>query len=260
MREQIDLIEAGDWRMLIVLDACRADVFREVTGGGECVQSPGGCTPRWLAAVGPRFASMGAVYFNANPVVTREARRRKLGLDLRDVWRDAWFWVSAGDLRIPSVHPMTVTSAVMRELSTLRGRPIVVHYLQPHSPYIGNPPLAMARWSNGKGLQGACHKLPRPDRAIRRGELTREGLLKAYRGNLLLAWDAARYLAGQVEGPTVITADHGECLCEPEVDGKFGHEDGWRYPVLRRVPWLVIDGVRDERLTTQQKLEALGYA
>ena len=155
---------------------------------------------------------------------------------------------------------MTVTSAVMRELAGLRGRPIVVHFLQPHSPYIGNPPLAMARWSKGKGLQGACHKLPRPDRAIQRGELTREELMAAYRGNLLLAWDAARYLAGQVQGPTVITSDHGECLCEPEVDGKFGHEDGWRYPVLREVPWLVIDGTPVERLSTLQKLEALGYA
>ncbi len=268
MRDQIDLLEATDWRVLIVLDACRADVFRAVTGRGETVRSPAVCTAGWIAAVGPLLAERDPLYFSANPVVDREVARRGLALELVSVWRDHWGRFTPE--RIPSVHPMSVNGVVLTHLALGRagGRPLVVHYLQPHSPYVGAAPLAMSRWGrSGDPFGRACHGLPRPDRAARRGELDWPTLGRAYRANLELAWDAARQLsealgrAGRASR-VVVTSDHGEMLGEPLEPGgppAFGHEGHWRHALLRTVPWLVVEPA-SRTVPLRRKLEALGYA
>jgi hypothetical protein len=140
---------------------------------------------------------------------------------------------------------------------------MVVHYLQPHGPYIGCPPLAAARWGRGEHpLYAGCHQLPRPDQLVRQGRITWQEVHAAYMGNLRLAWDAARQLCDRLPGRKIVTADHGELLGEDE---RFGHEPGWgeRYPLLREVPWLAVeegdDLGSDAASTTRQKLEALGY-
>jgi hypothetical protein len=270
---QLELLRRTDWAALIVLDACRADVFHETTAGEPALappassltaRSPGVCTPAWLAAVGPLLAERNALYFTANPVVDREVRRRGLGLDLVSVWRRHWARFTSR--KIPSVHPFSVNGVVLTwaELGRLARRPIVVHYLQPHSPYVGEVPLAMARWGRTTDpLGSACHRLPRPDRAARDGRLDWGLLRRAYRANLALAWRAALHLARSLDaaplrpGPVVVTADHGELLGE---DGRFGHECHWEHEALRRVPWLVLGPERGEGAATEAKLRALGYA
>lgn len=263
MREQLQLLRETDWDALLVLDACRADCFREVClKGAETVRSPGVCTAQWIAAAGPTLLERGALYFSANPVVDREVARRGLDLELVSVWDRHWGRFTRH--RVPSVHPMSVNGVVLthEEMGLLKGRPAVVHYLQPHSPYIGEAPLAMARWGRSRHEFGrACHALPRPDSAARRGKLNWEVLRRAYGANLRLAWNAALMLARSLSGRVVVTADHGELLGE---DGRFGHEGHWRHDALLQVPWLELkaqsESPQAEGNGMKRKLEALGYA
>jgi len=266
MELQADLIERVPWQSLIVLDACRADYFRKaVRGGPEAVGSPrivrsaAPCTAVWLREVGPLLADRNALYFTANPVVDREVSRMQVPLDLVSVWRDHWAHLTPG--RIPSVHPWAVNGVVQahRRLGALAGRPCVVHYLQPHSPYIGDVPLKMSRWGrSGNSFGRACHGLPRPDRAARSGNLNWALLRRAYRANLRLVWTAALHLARSLSGPVVMTADHGEVLGEH--GGRFGHECHWTFDQLLEVPWLPLPEPSSSSPSVQQKLEALGYA
>ncbi len=272
MREQLIALREEDWDVLIVLDACRADTFAETCAVAEVVRAAGPCTPAWIRAAGPLLQERGAVYFSANPVVDREVRKcgldlpagRQAGIEMVPVWQSQWGRFTAH--QIPSVHPLSVNGVVAAhvQMGRLEGRPLVVHYVQPHSPYIGAVPLAFARWGGAGAPAGgefgeACHKLRRPGRAVKRGEITWEQLRAAYRANLELVWHAARLLASQLAPRRVIvTSDHGELLGE---DGKFGHECGYTgYEELWRVPWLCLEGSRLEQETTGQKLEALGYA
>jgi len=268
MKHQLDILCSCPWDVLIVLDACRADCFGALASnagvpGPEAVRSPAVCTARWVARVGPILADMGVLYFTANPVVDRECRKLGLELELVSVWQSQWGRFT--EQGIPSVHPLSVNGIVSgyRQLGLLDGRRAVVHYLQPHSPYIGSPPLAVARWgTSGHDFGRACHRLHRPDRLVKRHALDAGLLRRAYEGNLRLVWHAARLLAREMAGTVVVTADHGECLCEPEVDGNFGHECHWQYPALYEVPWLVVsetDG-GDESASIHAKLQALGYA
>ena len=239
-----------------------------------CCRSPGNCTAGWLGKTRELMQERNPFHFCANPVCARENEKQKLGMRLFDVWRSSW--AEFGSDRIPSVHPMSVNATVFacRDLGRLRF-PILVHYLQPHSPYIGSPPLAMSRWGRGTCyLSKRCHDLVHPDRAVADGRVSWPEVREAYLGNLRLAWDAVLALAREMEGRRiVVTSDHGELLGEH--GGKFGHEANWREPQLYEVPWLelsreaysaeassaakagqVADSSQD---TTKQKLEALGY-
>ena len=154
------LLRETDWDVLIVLDACRADYFREVCSPeAEVVRSPGNCTPAWIAKVAPLLAQRQVLYFSANPVVDREIAKRgpaRQGeaLDLVPLWERLWSRLT--HLSIPSVHPWAAVGAVqgcMEDLPAGRVegpgpracRAVVVHLLQPHSPYVGAFPLAVGR-------------------------------------------------------------------------------------------------------------------
>ena len=257
MKQQIDLLRSTPWDVLVILDACRWDAFQRVVGDGQAVRSPANCTPAWCNAVLPILQARGARYVTANPVVNRTYG--DTALPIVSVWHDHWARFHAE--RIPTVHPMSTTALGILKAANTKA-PVVVHYMQPHSPYIGTPPLAAARISDGqRGPTHAMSKLERPDRLVEQGALTWEDVRAAYRGNLRLAWEAVQALldglaqAGRAGALVVITADHGEVLGER---GRFGHEAHWVDDVLYRVPWLErrvggeIDSIRD-------RLEALGY-
>lgn len=256
MRDQTDLLRDVPWDVLVVLDACRADAFHNVTGVGECVHSPAQCTQRWIKAVAPLLRR--PIYFNANPVVTRENQREKLGLTTLNLWES--LWGNFTHLSIPSVHPMSVTSAVWTWLTcrpAAKGSRLVVHYLQPHSPFIGNPPLKLTRW--GRGMHPfviECHDLKRPEKAIRDGTVSWPDVREAYIGNLRLAWESVNILFKVLKGRRiVVTSDHGELLGE---EGRFGHECNWTNRELFEVPWLEVTRTKEVE-STEEKLKALGY-
>ena len=308
MKDQLTLLRETPWDVLVILDACRADAFQQMLKHSreqradsrqqatntvlpaagcpppaDCCRSPGNCTADWLTAVAPMLVERGVRYFSANPVVDREIAKSRLGIKSIPLWKYLWGHFTPD--HIPSVHPLCVNGAVLqwvRDRQALQHNtsldmvsPVVVHYLQPHSPYIGSPPLALGRWGRGKGaLHQACHGLMQPQAAVERGLTTWPEVREAYLGNLRLAWDAVLALAREMEGRRiVVTSDHGELLGEH--GGKFGHEANWREPQLYEVPWLelsreaysaeassaakagqVADSSQD---TTKQKLEALGY-
>ena len=274
MRNQVDLIQSGEWDTLIVLDACRADalqmIARKYPWPGEkeieVVRSPAACTQIWIERLGRYFEENLGYYFSANPVVERTAAKRKFKLLTWSVW--AKHWARFTEQQIPSVHPMTVNGAVLTAKTLIDADDrwpsearVVVHYLQPHSPYIGSPPLKMTQWGHGNHpFDAECSVLPNPAEAVREKKLTWPGLREAYMGNLALVWEAARVLVANLPGERiVITSDHGEVLGEH--GGLFGHECSWPYDELFNVPWLELrGGPRGEPETVVKKLEALGYA
>ena len=264
MNDQMYLIESVPWDVLIVLDACRADAFEQAcTIVAHRVQSPGCCTGQWLCAMAQMLRARDVLYYTANPIVDRENGTQDLRLRLASLWQR--HWGRFGSDAIPSVHPMSVTAVVLEDWHTGTWcGPRVVHYLQPHCPYIGEPPLNAGRWySNNRPLGTPIGHLRE---MIASGELSWPTVRQAYLGNLRLAWDAVRNLVAALDGlRIVITADHGNLLGE---GGLYGHEPNWKgKPELHTVPWLdVVGGKRigepqppAEERATQAKLEALGY-
>lgn len=237
MRKQKELLRAVHWNALVILDACRADSWARHDPGAETVRSMAPITFRWVPQLHALYPEERVLYVTANPVVDRELRKRKANnFRLISVWRDGWG--RYGPLRLPTVHPATVND-VVRLYVEAHGRPrrMVVHYIQPHMPYVGAPSLPYADW--GGCANSACarelHRLKHPKRAVAEGLTTREAVRAAYEANVDLVAEWAKGLIAELRGTVVLTSDHGELLGE---DGRYGHAKG-DHPVLRRVPWRV---------------------
>jgi hypothetical protein len=100
-----------------------------------------------------------------------------------------------------------------------------------------------------------------------------ENVVDSYRATIPAVTDIVVGLANQLDGKTVITADHGE-LFTAGLRAKLGidqHKARLRFPGLVYVPWAEIDGQRREitdgtlsktdvdETAVEQRLEDLGY-
>ncbi|NLW49403.1 MAG: methyltransferase domain-containing protein [Candidatus Brocadiaceae bacterium] len=264
----------SEWNVLIVLDACRAEAFRRVIDPRvRTVRSLAPCTRVWVHEFGRLTARRtdwpDILWVTANPVIDRDCAACGVrGVRLLSAWRTRWD--RHGAAGIPTVHPDALGDELRAYLAA-HGQParMIVHYMQPHAPYIGSPELGAGRTGTARDpfLQ-ALRRLPDPEEAVLRGELDWGEVRRAYDGNLRLVWESVRGLLPHLKGRAIVTADHGELLGE---DGHFGHECRWSTELLRRVPWWEHDGGAFEpapiRLETPQpaddlireRLRALGY-
>ena len=266
--DQKQLLIDTDWDVLIVLDACRVDSFREHCGECKVVRSRGERTRTWARRTAHVLNEKHAIVFSGNPVLGGENERRKLGLHIVEVWKDHWGYFSKRN--VPACHAMSVNAMLIEWLRRgwLNQHKIVAWYLQPHTPFIGDPPLPLERrascWSNMAKKDGV--QLIRPGKGIRNGKTSWEEIRRAYVGNLKIGWDAARYLIGKLSGRIIVTSDHSELLGEGDC---FGHEPGWgpKYPQLYEVPWAEFEGggmaeldrKKDESVLRHERLRVLGY-
>ncbi|MFC4356333.1 hypothetical protein ACFO0N_00050 [Halobium salinum] len=259
-----------EWDVLLVLDACRVDLLRQVAalGGypfldrpGELV-SVGSSSIEWLSRTfdeDHREAARETAYVTGNPFSQRVLSEADLHV-LDEVWRYGW-----DDERgtIPARALTDRAVATHREFGPDR---MIVHYMQPHFPSVPDPltgGMNAETLGEGKGWEDPWEKL-------RRGELSFERVWRSYARNLEYVLDDVALLLRSLDADrVVITADHGNAAGEW---GVYGHPKV-PIPVLRNVPWYETsardDGEyepeleRPERGGTEEgvedKLSALGY-
>lgn len=230
-----------DWRVLLVLDACRWDVWNNMFACGERVYSHRSCTNRWIDHLG-RAVDWSDVYgITANPIISS---RTPPTMDrCEPVWDDRWRTING----VPTVDPYDVTDRVLAALR--RGESSVyAHYIQPHGPYPKVDPSVPIYGIGGDDAddaldvsdQGIPNEFVAEDAVIEAISdsdhwLTREHLREAYRANLRWVWDAIQPL---FEYDVVVTADHGEFLGERVAgEGRYGHPCHTPHETLLAVPW-----------------------
>lgn len=248
-----------DWDSLIVLDACRADLFEEVADLDAFdeyrrVTSNASNTTPWTQK---NFAgkSLGdLVYITANPVTSKVAPN--VFHELREVWVDGYNPDSH------SILPEPVVQETLDARDDHGDKRLIVHFVQPHMPFVPRPNLVYrTHWRPGH-VEG-----PEPDppnnvwHALELGEVGRDEVWEGYRENLQFVLDDAIELARELPGRTVIMSDHGNMLGGRTIPPirVFGHPPGLRCPELVRVPWAVIKGddrpeIVDEGAASQTKM------
>jgi hypothetical protein len=269
-----DPVLGADWDLLVVLDACRADLFESVVGGGDydisvgaTRISPGSASTEWLdavfgAAAPDALADLG--YVTGNPYTDARLSGSALGY-LDEVWRYAW------DDALGTIPPRPITD---RAIAAGRERDLdrlVVHYMQPHFPPVTADPDA----GEGEGL-AADEWGDRPVSVwedLRLGGSV-ESAWAAYRRNLERVLADVEVLLSNVDAErAVVTADHGNAFGERYI---YGHPEGVDLPCLREVPWSVTsaadrgtrtpaaydripDGDADTDAGVDDRLSSLGY-
>lgn len=220
---QKKLIEQEEWDYLIVLDGCSYDYFKRVNsiqGKLSCVISAATGTGFWAMRTWTR--NYDAVYISANPHINSSgyapvahAGRIKLFnpsnfRKVIDVWDEGW--------NEDCVFPETVNSYTISNLYPH----MIIHYLQPHAPFIGDVKLPVA--SPGKVRKWLAEN-----------NLGAEYYREAYISNLKGVLTAVKSLLPYLDGKVVITADHGYW---DGSNGNFCHEPYGSY--LHKVPWLEV--------------------
>jgi hypothetical protein len=223
------------------------------------------------------------VYITANPFVGLiEHNTFHAVISLLDDW----------DTEQQTVLPATVVDAVESFYDDYSDKRLVIHFMQPHQPYLGKQADAIKSsieahtdaigWNNEKRTS--------PDQSVKRPggmrhyeaavnpeiDVTREDVWEAYLETLEIALEHVERLFETLDGKTVLTADHGELLGEcPYICSipKYGHFRGEWIEQLRVVPWFIIDSGERRTITTEpperydtideeqldEKLGALGY-
>jgi len=242
---------AEDWDNLVLLDGCRYDVFAEentITGDLQHRISSGSDSGEFIEANFRGRDLHDTVYVTANPWVHEiESGTFYRVVDL--INRD-----SCWDADVGTVRPETVVSETEKILDDFEDKRVIVHFMQPHYPFLGETGRSL---DFGRGIYGDRHTEYEIGTdvwtALRdRGAPARERVRRAYRENLRLVLPHVRELISLLGGKTVVSADHGNMLGErliPIPVRGYGHPPGVHVPQLVRIPWHVVE--RGERRTVE---------
>lgn len=229
-------IPTADWDNLVVLDACRYDLFVEhntLPGVLEARRSKGSHTVEFLHANFGGRRLHDTVYVTATP----QFHRHREALDAAfhatvDVWHEGGWDDDAG-----TVRPETMTQYAKEAAAAFPDKRLLVHYLQPHYPFLtADGALGADRLSDGEGSD-IWGRLARGT-----AEVSADTVREAYAANLDAALPHVAEFLDAVDGRSVVTADHGNMLGErarPVPIREWGHPPGVYTPELVQVPWLV---------------------
>lgn len=221
-------VPSQDWDNLIVLDACRYDAFEQVNtipGSLEKVTSKGSKTGEWVTE---NFSGdhQDIVYVSGNPHVS-DKKYDFMGygvsyLDGSEHFHDCITAFLEDDAGKGVVLPETVKKKAVKANEDYPEKRLITHFMQPHIPFIGEPSIM---WETD-GIERLSDFFRHPD------------AWEAYLGNLELVLQHVEEILEELEGKTVITADHGELFGEK---GLYGHREGVYTKELVEVPWLTVD-------------------
>jgi len=274
-----------DWDLLLLLDACRVDAMREVAPEYEFIESVDsiwsvGSSSHEFICHTYRNEYLDEIrdtkLISTNPNVPRVFEQGTTppgSYSVPLMWAD-WDLVDKDDFGLLwQIHkhdyeeyfspppPGFVTDHVIRSGREFDYDRTIVHYFQPHIPYMQGP-YAESRKPNEKEAH--------PWTAIRSGRATKDEIWKLYLDNLRFVLDSIERLLENYDAEkVVISADHGDLMGEL---GAYGHPEGFPHPNLKKVPWVETSAV-DERTSTptvdierqrteidvDQQLRDLGY-
>jgi len=227
-------VSEQDWDNLIILDACRYDVFQESDhpeGELTSVRSLGSKTGEFLKA---NFAEphSDTVYVSANPQIQLHDIERYFYETIR-LWESHW------DENHRTVPPDTVAEQALATQCQYPNKRLIVHFVQPHYPFLGETGKDIDHGTMiGDGLIAEERSYPTVWERLERGDLSRETAWQAYEENLELTLPHVRTLLDGLIGRSVVTSDHGNAFGEWAL---YGHPAQRHIRSLVRVPWLVVD-------------------
>jgi len=244
------------WDILILLDAMRYDVFEmfnNIKGKLKKVESLNTGTWMWLR---DNFTKPypELIYVSGNPMVTNfklSKINREHFFTIVDAWDIGW------DEELNGVRPDTITRIGINTIKKYPDKRIIIHYLQPHFPWLEHPQGNKGRgllleWTENKEKKH-LQEMNIDERKrfqgimwdyVKRGNLSIDECREGYISNVILILDEVKNLLKEIpkNKKVVISSDHGEALGFPEENGYVGHgPDLHQYRTLLEIPWLEVD-------------------
>jgi hypothetical protein len=234
-----------DWDLLIILDSCRIDALRMIAHEYEFVNkidnviSVGSTSTEWMAKTFTQnyiveisrtaYITANSNFFPIfkknvappiNMIVPFYPSLRSYGtLSAEDFGYVDEIYQYGWDDSAGTVLPSTVTRRAVSAKRSNSADRYIVHYMQPHAPFIGA-------------------ENPRNDifQKFKNGEIAREEVFEQYIATLRFVLDEVEILLNNFDAEkVVITADHGEAFGELSL---YSHTISSPHPVVKCVPWI----------------------
>lgn len=238
------------WDNLIILDACRFDVFKEeiknwdIKGELEYRISRGSWTVSFLLEnfnekFGPKLDEI--IYVTANPYVSMLLKGKFYRII--PVWDFGW------DESLKTVPPDHVYEATLEVVRKYQKKRIIIHFMQPHEPFINLGETKATGFSMLRNVVLSGKDSEVHDTSIwslvEKGVMSRENAIKGYVENLKAVMPYVEKLCKILPGKTIITSDHGEAFGErvhPLIPIRiYGHHPNIRIESLVKVPWFICE-------------------
>lgn len=233
-------IMEGDWDYLIVLDCCRYDYFKkynDIDGKLNKIKSKGSTTKEWRDKNFTRKYD-DVLYISANPFISD---LEVFGFDgdehffhVENAWDYAW------DDKLGTVPPERVVDIFSQMKEKHPDKKMIIHFLQPHLPYIGDKKLNINDFDTGLDEEELVwfNNIFRSFLwNISLGKITTRDWKVAYSDNLKYVLKHVEDLINHTEGKIFITSDHGISFGEKFI---HGHHTGVRTSEIVEVPWFKV--------------------
>jgi len=231
-----------DWDNLIILDACRYDTFDQlasIPGTTDSKISRASATSEFVRSNFSEKKNNDVVYITVNSWYT--TLRHEINCEVHELV-DIQYGLgddTAVDSHFEITRPEAVTKKAHEVNKKFPNKRLLIHYLQPHHPFIGEFGRELFRHKSSslpEVLEECDH------------QWTREDVVRAYEENLEIVLKEVKELLPALQGLTAITADHGELLGEAyemtvgsrtiaSTGPEYGHPPGYYHPKLVTVPW-----------------------
>ncbi|MDQ2051398.1 hypothetical protein RBH26_13020 [Natronolimnohabitans sp. A-GB9] len=251
--EGVDVI-AADWDNLVILDACRYDLFEarnRLEGDLRAVRSKGSDSWEFMERNFEGRTLHDTVYVTANPHVYELSDGTFHAVE--NVLESRW------DEETGTVRPEAVVEEAIAAHERYPDKRLIVHFMQPHFPFLG-PTGRTFDHMGIESLDSDERDAPNPwFGLIYEGAVDAETVLTAYRENLDLAFPHVEELLEALSGKSVVTADHGNLIGErgfPIPMRMYGHPRGLDREEVRTVPWLEVDAVDRRKVVAEPPREA----
>ena len=243
-----------DWDNLIIFDSCRYDQFCNVVPDyvdTELRITRGSNTVEFLFENFDNVACPDTVYITANAQYLRLLRDGRINNTFHDVIYIGDEW----DQNLQTVHPTAVVRRALEVSRIYPNKRLIIHFVQPHYPFIGHKATQIKREfgkslgristleDDGKIVDSKTTHFPGYTQALDAG-IAPDEIKLAYRESIDIVFSQSEKLISQLQGKSVITADHGEHLGERPIPFSrplWGHPPGLFTEALRFVPWAVFN-------------------
>lgn len=252
---ELDVTEE-EWDTLVILDGCRYDLFERVNdidGRLESRRSSGSESWEYLRRNFQGRELHDTVYVTANP----HAPKLDEGVFYKEINVLDELW----DEKLRTVTPEDMTRKAIQVHQRYPNKRVVVHYMQPHFPFIGDigreiSHTGISGSQTDEEAEGSTHVwYGLRDNKI---DTSEERVYEAYRENLELTLPSVGNLIDETDGLVVVTADHGNLVGErtgPIPVKGYGHPRGFYADGLVTVPWLVVQGNERREVTSGSPLK-----
>ena len=232
------------WDNLIILDACRYDIFKEVNDiEGDLFEawSPGSDSEETIKATFNKYIPA-STCIAGNPHLALYNVPRCFNI-MFHAYQHCW------DESKWEISDECITKAGVAASREFPNNKLVVWYMKPHIPYhhLNKEHIKSIKTLHTHGMWEQANKWDSLQKFYiayfnKIPAVDRSAVLKVlYKSNLIYVLEWVKLLLKELSGTTIISSDHGEMLFD-RVNGvqQLGHAHGKDFDLLHRIPLLYV--------------------